>query len=240
VKESPHILVVGGSRGLGKEFIQLARDRLNVVSAVARSFEHDPDSGMYWFDVTTGCAPSLLKRVTDDCGPLTGIAFFQRYRGAGDDWQGEIDTSLKATAEIIHRCPAFMEPGAPCSVVLTASMAAEYVWPHVPLSYHLAKAGLCQMARYFAVRFGNRDLRVNAVCPGTFLKAENAAWYQEHREERERCEQALPRRQMGTAREVAEVILFLLSEKASFINGQAIVVDGGASLRASEARGEMQ
>jgi len=63
------------------------------------------------------------------------------------------------------------------SIVLVSSVNASFISPKLPPGYHLAKAGLCQLARYYACTLGPHGIRVNAVCPSTFVKAENEAYY---------------------------------------------------------------
>jgi NAD(P)-dependent dehydrogenase (short-subunit alcohol dehydrogenase family) len=235
-----HALIVGGSRGLGRAFAGQARAAGWRVSVVAR---HGPDpspdiasDAFYAVDVSCGEAVrTLLPRVVAERGPLGQLVFFQRYRGGGDDWEGEMATSLRAARVLLEGCPAAFAPERPGAVVLVSSVNAQFISPKLPSSYHVAKAGLCQLARYYAVRLGERGIRVNAVCPGTFIKPENERYYAEHPEVYARLAEASPLNRMGTWREMAEAIFFLLSERASFITGQSLVVDGGTSLRWHES-----
>lgn len=167
-------------------------------------------------------------------GRIDGLACFQRYRGDGDltstaRWQGELDVQLSGTRNVIEAALPFLAPST--SIVLTASASAHLVTSKMSASYHVAKAGLVQLARYYACQLGPRGVRVNCVCPGTFTKPETEQYWLEHAREGERLARATALGRLGTAREVAEAVLFLLSEQASFITGASLVVDGGVSCR---------
>jgi NAD(P)-dependent dehydrogenase (short-subunit alcohol dehydrogenase family) len=226
-----HALVVGGSRGLGKVFAQMAGNLGWRVTLLGRTVPTPRPDGYYPFDVSqSDQIGGLLARVVGERGPLHHMVFFQRFRGAGDDWEGEVATSLSGARGFLENCVPAFDLTQPCSVVLVSSVNASFISPKLPCSYHVAKAGLCQIARYFAVTLGEKGVRVNAVCPATFVKPENEGYYAQQPELCQRLSRASALKRMGTAREVAEAIFFLLGDKASFITGQSLLVDGGASL----------
>jgi NAD(P)-dependent dehydrogenase (short-subunit alcohol dehydrogenase family) len=102
-------------------------------------------------------------------GPLTGAVFLQRFRGEGDSWDGEIRTTLSATKFLVENLVADFDPEGRGAIVMVSSNAGRYVARNQPLSYHVAKAGLNQMTRYFAAVLGKKGIRVNAVSPCTVL-----------------------------------------------------------------------
>ena len=96
--------------------------------------------------------------------------------------------------------------------------------------YSSAKAGVVGLTRSFAVTYGPEGIRTNAVCPGSAETPRVSAILDAWPEQREKHNARCPLRRMGTADEQASVVLFLASDDASFVNGQAIFVDGGFSL----------
>ena len=101
--------------------------------------------------------------------------------------------------------------------------------------YHVAKAGISQLARYYAYVLGPKGIRVNSVSPGTIIKEESEEFYSKNQPLRDLYNSIIPLGRMGTAIEIANVVTFLCSPKASFITGQDIVVDGGISLQWHES-----
>ena len=104
-----------------------------------------------------------------------------------------------------------------------------------PISYHLTRAALDQMIRYYAVSLGKSGIRVNGVAPCTFLKDENRKFMLKHKDRLNTQKRITPLDRMGTVEEVCSVIKFLMSSDASFVTGQIIVVDGGVSIRWQES-----
>ncbi len=95
-------------------------------------------------------------------------------------------------------------------------------------AYPASKAGLAKLTELMAVEWGPMGLRVNAVAPG-FIDAGLSAPFFANQSVRDlRCK-AVPSRRLGTSEDIADAVIFLASEAASYINGHQLVVDGGAS-----------
>lgn len=108
------------------------------------------------------------------------------------------------------------------------------------VAYGTSKAGLIQLTKQQAAELGNQGIRVNAVAPGP---VDTAMAKKVHGPEiRADYHQAIPLNRYGSEQEIAEAIFFLASDKASYVNGQILAVDGGfestgiglATLRAGE------
>jgi len=92
-----------------------------------------------------------------------------------------------------------------------------------PVDYGAAKAGICQMVRYFAVRWARYGVRVNAITPGPFPKPQ----VQEHTEVLTKLTRKVPLGRVGQPHEIAGPVIFLAGDASSFVTGHNLVVDGG-------------
>lgn len=127
-----------------------------------------------------------------------------------------------------HAIRAMLEAGGG-SIVNVSSVVALAGDPMLA-AYGAAKGGVLAMTKSAAVRYGRDGIRCNAVCPGDiqtplveayFAAAEDPAAL------RAQAESEYPLGRIGQPREIARAVLFLASDDASFITGEALVVDGG-------------
>jgi len=234
-----HVLIVGGTRGIGRSLARFfARD--SMVSVIGRQAPDDSRKAIpnvrYWeVDVTDEAfLKETLKKIIAKNGKLSSLIFFQRYRGEGDAWQNEIAVSLTATKDIIESLTdEFDEKGAK-SIVIASSQASEFVAMEQPVGYHVAKAGLNQMARFFACLLAPKGIRVNCVIYGMVLKDESREFYMKNKGLQRLYSDITPLGRMAVPQDIADGVAFLCSDKASFITGQTLVIDGGVSLQSHE------
>lgn len=114
------------------------------------------------------------------------------------------------------------------SIVLTASVAG-FGANAGPIPYSASKAGVISLARTLANEFHGTGVRVNAICPGLVETGITRPLFEDARArgKEARLGQLNPLGRTGEAAEIAALALFLASDASSYVNGQAIAVDGG-------------
>lgn len=236
-----HSVVIGGTRGLGRVVTRQMAERGDVVSVIGRTrlSEEDLNAGnifSYKADIDDkDDISSVLDDLVKKNGKVNYCVFLQRYRGKGDDWMGEFQTSLTATKNIVDHLTQQFSEDEDNGLVMVSSVFSKYVGEGQAISYHVAKAGLDQMMRYYALNLGPKKIRVNGISTFTFLKEESKEFYLKNKPLLELYESIVPLQRMGTTEDSANVISFLCSGQASFVTGQSILIDGGLSLHWPES-----
>lgn len=141
--------------------------------------------------------------------------------------------SLACAFELVKNVGFRMAGEGRGSIVLTSSMYGTvapdpsiYQVPMAPnpIDYGACKAGVQAMARYFAVMWGKDGVRCNSISPGPFPKPDQQTADPEFIE---RLSRKTPANRIGRREEIAGPALFLLSDAASYVNGQNLAADGG-------------
>ena len=105
------------------------------------------------------------------------------------------------------------------------------------LVYEAAKSAVIGLTRQMACEFGPSGIRVNAICPGHIVTERNQERWDQNPSGLRFFDQQYPLRRCGRPVDIANAIVFLCSEEASFITGHALVVDGGLSIQLQEDLG---
>lgn len=241
-KDNRHTVIIGGSSGLGRVVAKLFLRQGHVVSIVgSRSGDevvNIESPQLRYFQVDLCDEKSLktnLRELLSPSSRINNLIFTQRYRGPiAASWTGEFETSVSATRSVVDFMTERFSGDGSDAIVMVGSVYGSLVGDTQPLSYHVCKAALEQLVRFYAVTLGKLRIRVNGVLPGTFVKEESTEFYRNTPELSELHAGLTPLGRMCQAEEVAEVISFLCSNAASFVTGQNLVVDGGASLVSQE------
>lgn len=127
--------------------------------------------------------------------------------------------------------PVMLAQGKGCFIV-TSSGAGLNSAPGLTV-YGAAKAGVISMARSIATEYGARGIRANVIAPGPMLTPPVREWLSGIPQGYERFCKQVPSGRMGTAEDIADAALFLASDRAEFVNGVVLPVDGALHARLS-------
>lgn len=236
------VLVTGGSRGIGRSIALGFAAAGADVAICARGIERlrQTEAELRNLGATVHASPCDLADgdavstwVDDAAESLGGLDVLvnnaSAFAGTDDEagWGASLDVDLMASVRASRAALPWMEE-AGGAIVNVASISGLRSSARTP-AYGAAKAALIQYTASQAVALAGRRIRVNCVAPGS-IEFPGGIWDERRRKQPELYERVLrgiPSGRMGRPEEVAQAVLFLASDLASWITGQTLVVDGG-------------
>ncbi len=239
------VIVTGGASGMGRDAcLALAREGAQLVIG-----NRNVEAGQALLEEIRALGGRALFRATDvsraeDCAALVALAMdrYGRLDGAfnnaglqrafnpihatpDEDLSEVIDINLKGILYMMKYEAAAMLQGGGGSIVNNASIFG--LKAMADTAYYVAsKHGIVGATRAVALDYANRGIRVNAVCPGPIKTPsyDRVTGGDDHL-----YDEGVPMRRIGSAAEISNAVLWLLSERSSYVTGTNLSVDGGMS-----------
>ncbi|MDC0076329.1 SDR family oxidoreductase [Gammaproteobacteria bacterium] len=243
------VLVTGAARGIGLGIARrLGEEGAHVLIAdinselgleVIQSLRKEGISADFIFadlSVSGGAITmvDVAAKVTGRIDVLVNNARAGRRVGlleeTEENWNLSLNVGLTAAFFASQATIRLMADCGGCQIINVGSVAAIQVTLESP-SYHASKAGLLQLTKYLAVAGGPFHAYVNCVLPGLIVQEEHRPRFNSEGNEfyRSLAKHYQPLGEVGSEQDVAEAILYLCSDRARYVSGTCLTVDGGAT-----------
>lgn len=237
-------LITGGTRGIGlaiaKEFLELGAEILVVArdtQAIKGKVKNSANLFTMDGDVADGkFRQVLIQRITQNWGKLdilvNNVGTNVRKKLVAyseDEYRKLFEINLFSAVEILRLAHPLLKSSGHACVVNIASVAGSLDVQTGP-PYGMTKAALIQLTRHLAAEWAPDGIRVNCVSPW-YIETPLTESVLSQPERLEKIVNRTPLNRVGKPEEIAGLVTFLCMEKASYITGQNIMVDGGMSVK---------
>jgi len=225
-REGAKVVAVGRTWSKGEETIQLIRkeggDALYIQGDVSKAVD----------------VQSMVNRTLEKYGRIdilfnnAGMQLF--YKPLEETSEEEWDEIIRVNLKSVFLCSKYVVPVMKRQgggVIINTASTLGFVGQAGFVAYCASKGGVIQLTKALALELAPYNIRVNCVCPGTTVKATDKGFIAygklldpEKVKERVRLH---PLGRLATPEDVANAVLFLASDRSSFITGSALVIDGG-------------
>ena len=176
----------------------------------------------------------MITKTTEKFGQLdilvnnAGIFPFKAFEEmTEEDWDKVLDVNLKSIFLCSQAAAKIMEEG---GKIVNISSIAAFVGFEGLVHYCASKGGINAMIRALALELAKKKINVNAIAPGS-IDTPGASQSSQDEEMKKQTLANIPLGRIGKPEDIANAVVFLASDKANYITGQTIIVDGGWTLR---------
>lgn len=234
------ILVTGGSGLLGTQIMTDLKKKGATAINLDLHVANNLADGTWSCDITdTSSIVSTLQAVIKHFGRIDGLVnnayprtkdFASKVEDVTDEsWRTNVDMQMNSYFFMSREVLKIMADQGHGAIVNMTSIYGvvgndptiyENTEMKTPPAYTAIKGGLINLTRYLAAYYGPKQVRVNCVSPGGIFDHQPEPFVNAY-------EKRVPMKRMGTPKDIAPVVSFLLSDEAGYITGQNICVDGG-------------
>jgi len=236
-------IVTGGSSGIGRAIVELfAKEGAKVVIADMQESDMVETVKHGWtkYVRTDVRECAQVQRLVEACvNEFGGIDIVCNDAGVGqnqpvvdtteEDWDKIVDTNLKGVFLVCKYALPHMVKRKSGTIVNISSQLGLTALPGRG-AYCASKAGVILLTKVLALEYAQRNIRVNCVCPGPiqtpmleFTHSQDV----DPAESKRNLLSMVPLARIGMPEEIAQAVLFLVSDRSSYVTGQYLIVDGG-------------
>ena len=236
-------LITGGTRGIGREIaITLAKEKYNIAINYRNENEDVVETKNKIEEQQVKCfcvkgdissfkdAQNMIKEIIEEFGKIDVLINNAGITKDGllvrmtqQDFENVIDINLIGTFNITKNVIGYMIKQKQGRIINISSVVG-ISGNAGQTNYVASKAGIIGFTKSLAKEVGARNILVNAIAPGLIQTKMTEGL---KKEIKEKITQNIPLKRMGTPKDVANLVQFLVSEQSSYITGQVIHVDGG-------------
>ena len=237
-------LITGSARGIGKAIAQeLANHGANIVindilakNEIDKTLEEIKKNGNIAVGIKADITvfdevSTMMKEIINKFGKidiLVNNAGITRdsllIRMKEEDWDAVIRINLKGTFNCSKSVAKYMMRQKSTDKIVNISSVIGLIGNIGQVNYAASKAGVIGLTKSMAKELASRNINVNAVAPG-FIETDMTKKLPE--KVRQDLQKHIPLKRLGTVKDIAQVVYFLVSDSANYITGQVINVDGG-------------
>ena len=237
--DTPIALVTGGAQGIGYACAEaLSKDGFQIILADISAQVMDAakilgGTGIVCDMGDPDAVNAMFDQIEAEHGPVSALVNNAGIAAPGDfltydleDFKKVIGINLTGVFIATQRAARTMvEKGIEGAIVNMSSINAQVAIPAIP-AYCASKGGVMQLTKVASLALAPHNIRVNAVGPGSIDTAMMAG-VNANPEAMARVMSRTPLQRVGSPNEIANVVAFLVSDKASYVTGETIYVDGG-------------
>ena len=244
--EDKIVLITGGSRGIGRAIsVKFAQMGATVLINYLQNTEAAKETHQHIQKLGRLCKPyqtnlnhpeeiaEMMSKIEEDFSRLDILVhnaalgvFKPTLELRPNQWDLSMNINSRALLILAKNCLGLMKNGG--QIIAISSLGSHRVIPNYG-AIGISKAALESLVRYLSVEMAPFGIRVNAISGG-IIKSDSLKKFPEHEKMLSTALERIPAKRFGTPEDIANAVILLASDQASWIYGHILVVDGGLSL----------